>query len=123
MSVRTHAAIDQALCGSVTSLGPGRSTVEMETTPAMTVDEHGLIHGGFIFGLADHAAMVAINEPTVVLTAASVRFLRPATAGDTLAATARADGDTVHVTVACGEVVIMSGEFSVRVLERHVLDR
>lgn len=32
----------------------------------MAADEYRLVHGGFIFGLADYAVMLAINEPTVV---------------------------------------------------------
>lgn len=125
MDVRTHTAIDTRLCGTVRSVGDGRATVELTTTPAMAVDAHGLVHGGFVFGLADHAAMVAVNEPTVVLVAASVRFLRPVRAGETLVADAAMgdDGRTVDVTVRRGDEPVLGGEFSCRVLDRHVLER
>jgi acyl-coenzyme A thioesterase PaaI-like protein len=43
----------------------------------MAADQRGLVHGGFTFGLADYAAMVAVNDPNVVLGAAEVRFLAP----------------------------------------------
>lgn len=125
MDVRTHAAIDTRLCGTVRSVGDGQATVELTTTPAMAVDAHGLVHGGFVFGLADHAAMVAVNEPTVVLVAASVRFLRPVQAGETLVAEAAMgdDGRTVDVSVRRGDEPVLGGEFSCRVLDRHVLER
>lgn len=125
MEVRTHRAIEPELCGRVLSLGEGRATVELLTTDVMTVDDHQLIHGGFIFGLADHAAMVAVNAPTVVLAAAQVRFTLPVVVGDRLLAEAVVAGDNrrVGVTVSRGDDVVMTGEFSCRVLDRHVLER
>jgi acyl-coenzyme A thioesterase PaaI-like protein len=48
----------------------------------MVVDAHGLVHGGFVFGLADYAAMLAVNDPNVVLGAAEARFLKPVRRGD-----------------------------------------
>jgi acyl-coenzyme A thioesterase PaaI-like protein len=48
----------------------------------MAVDDRGLVHGGFVFGLADHAAMLAVNDPNVVLGAASTRFLKPVRVGE-----------------------------------------
>lgn len=50
----------------------------------MKVDSHGLIHGGFLFGAADYASMLAVNDPNVVLASAEVRFLRPLKSGDTV---------------------------------------
>ena len=59
MHVRTHERIDNGLCGRVTALAEGHSRVEMTALAQMGVDAKGLVHGGFVFGLADHAAMVA----------------------------------------------------------------
>ena len=67
MEIRTHQQIDPALCGRPVSLAPGRAEVTLEMTPAMAVDAEGLVHGGFVFGAADHAAMLAVNHPHVVL--------------------------------------------------------
>jgi len=63
-----------------------------------------LIHGGFTFGLADYAAMLAVNEPTVVPANATAKFLAPVVVGDRLEAEAtveQTDGKkrTVKVTV------------------------
>ena len=79
MEIITHNRIDQELCGKPLLLEEGYSRVELLTTERMAVDRVGLIHGGFIFGLADYAAMIAVNHPNVVLGAADVKFLKPVT--------------------------------------------
>jgi len=43
----------------------------------MAADARGLVHGGFTFGLADYAAMLAVNEPTVVLASAQTKLITP----------------------------------------------
>ena len=67
----------------------GTARVGLTTLPEMAVDAAGLVHGGFVFGLADHAAMLAVNDPYVVLGSAAVRFLRPVRVGERLIAEAR----------------------------------
>jgi len=124
---RTHLRIDQALCGAPLRLADGHAELRLETVPAMAVDEQGLVHGGFVFGLADHAAMLAVNDPNVVLSAASVRFLRPLRVGDVVTAVATrgpAQGRRHPVTVEVrrGDEVVMTGEFGCVILGRHVLD-
>lgn len=128
MNTLTHRALDPVLCGRPVDLSTGRATVEMETTRAMAADERGLVHGGFLFGLADHAAMLAVNEPTVVLGAANVRFLKPVVVGDVLRALATLDSSPgkkrlADVVVRRGDDVVLTGTFTCLVPERHVLDR
>lgn len=125
--VRTHEAIDSALSGAPKLLEPGRAVVEMATGDAQRADARGLVHGGFVFSLADHAAMLAINEPTVVLGAAEVRFLAPVTVGDMLIAEATVgeiEGKKhfVEVTVRCHDRTVFTGRFTCFVPARHVLD-
>jgi uncharacterized protein (TIGR00369 family) len=99
----------------------------MATLPEMAADELGLVHGGFVFALADHAAMLAVNDPNVVLANASIEFLRPVRVGDEL--TARADlvaAEGKRRTVRC-EVqgpggTVMRGEMGCVVPRRHVLE-
>ena len=43
---------------------------------------------GFVFGLADYAAMLAVNDPNVVLGSADMRFIAPVKVGDEVVATA-----------------------------------
>jgi acyl-coenzyme A thioesterase PaaI-like protein len=126
MDIRTHALIDRELCGTPLALGPGTATVELEATARMAADAHGLVHGGFVFGLADHAAMLAVNEPNVVLVAADTRFLRPVRPGDRLRAEASVVGGEppryeVRCTVRCGGEPVMEARFDCRVTRRHVL--
>jgi uncharacterized protein (TIGR00369 family) len=126
VDIRTHHAIDRELCGTPVALAEGTATVSLVTTLRMAVDEHGLVHGGFVFGLADHAAMLAINEPTVVLGSADLRFLAPVRAGQRVVATARVverPGKKILVDVeaSADEVVVLTGRLTCFVPPRHVL--
>ena len=123
----THLKINANLCGRVVEITEQGSQVTLMATPTMAVDEKGLVHGGFVFGLADYAAMVAVNHPNVVLGSANVKFLKPVRVGDTLVATAtksEASGKKhlIKVEVRRGEVVVFAGDFTCFVLEKHVLD-
>jgi len=128
MDVRTHAAIDHALCGAPVTLAPGFAAVELDATARMAADAAGLVHGGFVFGLADHAAMLAVNEPNVVLVAAESRFLRPVRPGERLRAEARVTSATppryaVGCTVSRNGEPVFEGSFSCHVTRQHVLAR
>jgi len=123
----THLAIDRRLCGEPLEIGAGSAVVVFTALPEMAADDRGLVHGGFVFGLADYAAMLAVNDPHVVLGGAEVRFLKPVTVGERLVARAaveEADGrrSRVGVEVRRGEDVVMSGAFACFTLDRHVLD-
>jgi len=127
---RTHLAVSGELVGKVEKIEGGKaSRVVLKTLPQMRVDERGLVHGGFTFGLADYAAMVAVNDPYVVLLSSQVKFLRPVAAGETLTAEARVtEAEGRKRKVQC-EVLdqerrkVLEGEFLCLVLEEHVLDR
>lgn len=126
-TVSTHLGIDPRLCGTVTSVAGGRATVRLATTADMAADARGLVHGGFIFGLADYAAMVAVNDPHVVLGAAQTRFDKPVRRGDVIEARARVilrKGRKHAVEVTCwrGREAVMRGTFTCFVLDHHVLD-
>ncbi len=127
MQINTHRKIDPRLCGRVVALKAGGSRVAMTCDGCMAADEKGLVHGGFIFGLADYAAMVAVNHPNVVLGSADCRFLKPVSVGETVTAEARiteASGQkhTLAVVVERDGQPVFSGQFTCFVLEKHVLD-
>lgn len=130
MTPKTHLRIDPHLVGTPLDLGEGSASAVLVTTPEMAADERGLVHGGFVFGLADYAAMLAVNDPNVVLGAADTRFLKPVRVGEGLEARARieeTDGQKSKVKVKVevlrdGEAV-MTGTFTCFTLDRHVLDR
>lgn len=122
----THRALSARLCGTPRALHAGSAEVELETVEDMRADESGLVHGGFVFGLADHAAMLAINEPNVVLGSAELRFLAPVIVGETLHATARLLGiegkrHKVEVHVNRREERVFEGTFVCFVPPQHVL--
>ena len=126
MNIRTHDLIDPSLCGKPLSLGDGSSQVELVTTPAMAADKQGLVHGGFIFGAADYAAMIAVNHPHVVLGAADVKFLKPVRVGDTVLAQAqvrevKGKKYSVSVSVTKDAQAVFQGMFTCFVLDKHVL--
>lgn len=127
MQPNTHLAIDQSLCGQPTALEPGRAVVRLTFTPAMAADARGLVHGGFVFGLADYAAMLAVNDPLVVLGAAEVRFLAPTAVGETVEAEAVVEEEAgkkrrVAVTVRRADKTVCSGSFTCVVPPKHVFD-
>jgi acyl-coenzyme A thioesterase PaaI-like protein len=124
----THLQIDRQLCGEPVLLEPGKAVLRLTSTKGMAVDDKGLVHGGFIFGVVDHAAMLAVNEPNVVLASAEVKFLAPVRAGDEVMATARRlehEGKKhkleVHATV--GEHRVFEGTMTAVVPEQNVLDK
>jgi uncharacterized protein (TIGR00369 family) len=123
----THLAISPRLVGEPLELGAGTARAALTLLPEMAADDRGLVHGGFAFGLADYAAMLAVNHPLVVLASSSVKFLAPTRVGERLVAEARVVEETgrrrrVQVEVRRGEEAVASGEFLAVVPDRHVLD-
>jgi acyl-coenzyme A thioesterase PaaI-like protein len=128
MEPNTHHAIDRALCGVPVELAPGMARVRLVTTRQMAADERGLVHGGFVFGLVDYAAMLAVNHPWVVLGAADVRLIAPVRVGDEVMAVAERKEEkgkkhVLEVTAKVGETEVMTGRLTAFVLDAHVLDR
>jgi len=70
-------------------LGEGTARVTMVVRPDMA-NGHGIVHGGFVFLLADTAFACACNEEGSVTVAAGadITFLAPARTGDRLTAVA-----------------------------------
>ena len=123
----THNKINPGLSGQIIQLEENYSKVKLNTTSDMIADEKGLIHGGFIFSLADFAAMVCINHPNVVLGGATVKFLKPIKQGDTLIAEGRlskVDGKKhiVSVTIQKLDQIVFDGDFQCFILDKHVLE-
>ena len=125
--LKTHKIASKNLVGEVVELKENESVVRLKTTKEMAVDEKGLIHGGFTFGLADLAAMVAVNHPNVVLGKAEVKFTNPVKVGDEILAYAKVVKDEgrkkiVHATAKVDDKVVLEGDFYCYVLDKHVLD-
>ncbi len=115
--------------GRLTELTENGAKVILETTNDMTVDEEGLIHGGFTFGAADFCAMASVNEPYVVLVKATdCEFMAPVKAGDIV----EFQGEIlmkekrkveVKVTGILKDIKIFEGIFSCVVLDMHVFEK
>jgi len=126
MNSVTHQAIEQSLCGTVRELGSDFSRVELVALQCMVVDASGLVHGGFVFSLADYAAMIAVNHPNTVLGSADVRFLKPVRVGERLLAEAKVEQRIekkilVRVSVRREDDEVFSGLFTCFAPQRHVL--
>jgi len=127
---RTHLSASAELLGKVERIESGRcSRVSLTVNPKMRVDEKGLAHGGFTFGLADYAAMVAVNDPYVVLLSSQVRFLKPVIVGERLVAQAEViETDGKKRKVRCDvfnpdQQKVFEGEFLCLVLTHHLLEK
>ena len=124
--LKTHEDINRDLCGEIEKLDIGYVKLKLVTTHDMIADSKGLIHGGFIFGAADYAAMAAVNEKNVVLVASNCQFLSPVKFGDIVNFTAKVrhkEGRkrNVHVIGNVLDIKVFDGEFKTVVTDRHVL--
>jgi acyl-coenzyme A thioesterase PaaI-like protein len=126
MQLNTHLTIDTSLCGHVIKLQEKYAEVLLHTTRQMAADEKGLVHGGFIFGAADYAAMSAVNDPLVVLGAAASKFVAPVKVGDAVLCKASVVSEKgkkreVEVQAYVKDRLVFEGSFTTFVLEEHVL--
>ena len=126
MQLNTHLNINTSLCGKVTKLQENYAEVLLHTTQQMTVDKQGLVHGGFVFGSADYAAMSAVNDPYVVLGSSSSKFLAPVKVGDAVLCKAKVVSEkgkkkVVEVQAYVSGKLVLEGTFTTFVLDAHVL--
>ena len=79
----------QALGITLDDVGAGRAVLAMRVSDAM-VNGHGIVHGGYLFLLADAAFAYASNShgPVAVAQSAHVTFLRAVEPGEVLTAEA-----------------------------------
>ncbi len=126
----THLLASKKLIGSVISIENGNAKVTLTISQEMVVDTYNLAHGSFVFGLADYAAMLAINEPTVVLGKAEVTYTKPVVLNDELTALATVTNDKNGKKTMVRVVVfnqnrdlVFEGNFTCFVLENHILEK
>ena len=126
MEIKTHKKIDERFSGKVIELKENYAKVLLKTIPEMAADEEGLVHGGFTFSSADYAAMVAVNDPYVVLVSADVKFTAPVRVGEEIVFEAKViekDGkkSKVEVIGKVYEVKVFEGVFKTYSLDKHIL--
>jgi acyl-CoA thioesterase len=125
-NLNTHLKINTNFSGEIIEINPGYAKVVLDTTEVMRADEVGMVHGGFIFGAADYAAMAAVNEPNVVLASCTCLFLSPVRVGDKVSLIAeehQKEGKkrTVNVKGYVYDIKVFEGEFRTIITDRHVL--
>ena len=124
--LRTHDMINSRYSGDLDEIKDGYARVSLLTNEDMRADSYGLVHGGFIFSAADYAAMVAVNDPNVVLASSSSTFLSPVRVGDQVVFEAKVrhkDGRKreVIITGSVHDIKVYEGNFKTVILEKHVL--
>ena len=128
MDIKTHHLAHQPLLGTPIEIIDGeKAVVKLVGIENMVVDDHGLVHGGFTFGLADYAAMLAVNDPNVVIVGANVSFVAPVQRGDVMIAEAlvaevRNKKRVINVVINVRDKTVFRGELTCFVLEKHVLE-
>ena len=126
IELNTHLEIDTSLCGKVIKLQVDYAEVLLHTTQQMSVDSRGLVHGGFVFGAVDYAAMTAVNDPYVVLGSANSKFTAPVKVGDVVLCKAnvisvKGKKREIKVQAFVNEKLVFEGSFTTFVLDKHVL--
>lgn len=125
----THLLASEELIGKVIDIKENTAKVTLKITQKMVVDSYGLAHGSFVFGLADYAAMVAINQPTVVLGKAESKFIKPVILNDEVTAIAtitEQNGKKITVSTVVNNTkneIVFEGIFICFVLEKHILEK
>jgi uncharacterized protein (TIGR00369 family) len=129
MDIKTHVCANREFLGTPLEVVEGKyAKVELVTKESMAVDDWGLIHGGFAFGLADYAAMLAVNDPNVVLGSAEARFTAPVKNGEKMVAEAKVEAVDRRKRIVVTEItvddnVVFKGTFTCFVLDKHIFDR
>lgn len=126
IDLRTHLKVNTGFSGDIVKLEKGYASVVLDTLEVMRADDVGMVHGGFIFSAADFAAMVAVNEPNVVLASCNCMFLSPVRVGDQVRFEAeehQKEGKkrTVNVKGYVYDIKVFEGDFKTIITERHVL--
>jgi len=126
MQRNTHLNINTSLCGKVIKLQENYAEVLLHTTQQMSADTQGLVHGGFVFGAADYAAMSAVNDPYVVLGSSSSKFIAPVKVGGVVLCKATVISEkgkkrVVEVEAFVSQKLVYEGSFITFVLDSHVL--
>ena len=129
MDINTHEKISGRLVGKAVEVETGvRAIAELVATEEMAADASGLIHGGFTFGLADYAAMLAVNHPNVVLGSAQTKFTAPVKVGEKMRAEAtitKTEGrkSEVNVEVKVNEKKVLLATLLCFTLDQHILSK
>lgn len=65
------------LCGNILKITQEEVVISFAPSKQMISDESNLIHSGFIFNVANYAAMCLVNQPNALTIKSEVQFLAP----------------------------------------------
>lgn len=125
--LETHTNIYDKYSGKVDKLKDGFSEVHLDIVRDMFADSQGLIHNGFLFSGASLAAAAAVNDKYGFVIGSVVNFLTPVREDDRViykAVSRQKIGRkrVVDVIGRVGDVKVFVGEFTVIVMEKHILN-
>jgi acyl-CoA thioesterase len=125
--VHTHQRLAPSAVGKIRDIKEGYARTEFKLHKDMAVDEHDLAFTGYIFNAANYAAMIAVNEPNVIISSAKTMFLLPIKVGEVLTFEAiskhrESKKKMIRVTATQQGVKVFEGEFATLVYDSHVLD-
>jgi acyl-coenzyme A thioesterase PaaI-like protein len=127
LTLHTHLTLNEKYSGKVEKLKDGFAEVHLDVVSDMYADEQHLIHNGFIFSSASYTAAAAVNEKYGFVIGSVVNFLTPVRDEDQIVFKAKSRQKigrkrVVDVIGRVGDVKVFVGEFSVIVMEKHILN-
>jgi len=126
-TLQSHTSIYEKYSGKVERLKEGFAEVHLEIVEDMLADKIGLIHNGYIFSSASFAAAISVNEKYGFVIGSMVHFLTPVREHDIVVFKAKSRHKigrkrVVDVVGRVHEIRVFIGEFTVTVMDRHVLN-
>jgi acyl-coenzyme A thioesterase PaaI-like protein len=126
-SLKTHLKFEgNPLFGEIQNIGEDTLKATLKIRHDMKADRDGLIHNGYIYSSASFIAAATVNHKFGFVIASQVNFLTPVREGDLIefeAHTEQQNGKKriVDIVGKIGDVKVFIGEFTVAVMERHIL--
>ncbi len=123
--LKTHENIHANVFGKILKLDLNYSKTILKTTSDMALDEFGLVYSGYVFGAADYAAAIAVNETNMIIIGSRISFLAPAKVGDLIEFEAKSKFDDsrkreIRVLGYINEVKVFEGIFHAVILAQHI---
>ena len=125
--LHSHTHVYEKYSGKVEKLREGFAEVHLTIIKNMLADNIGLIHNGCIFSSASLAAVAAVNERYGFVIGSITHFLTPIREDDKVIFKAKSRHKigrkrVVDVIGRIQDVKVFIGEFSVAIMEQHILN-
>lgn len=126
IEIKTAPLIDVEKVGDVVTTEKNSAVTMLKTNKSMVVDSFGLVHSGFIYGAANYAALLAINEMNSITVASNTKFLAPIEDGNQIefrATVLQSESKKREVKVEgfVLDIKVFDSIFQVAVFDKHIL--